>query len=89
MGVLLVATGGCALFTCQPISVVVAEKEERQRVDVIPIGFRTTETGRVEEAETVRVMRTYWVRSDEGRWYSVSAADFEPTQVGRSLEVCR
>lgn len=68
---------GCAVFTCRPISVVVAEKEERQRVDIVPIGFRTTETGRVEEVETVRVVWTYWVRSEEGRWYSVSAAEFE------------
>lgn len=83
------ATGGCAVFTCQPISVVVAEKEERQRVDVTPIGFQTTETGRVEEVETVRVMRTYWVRSKEGRWYSIPAADFEAAYVGQPLEVCR
>jgi hypothetical protein len=69
--------------------VVVAEKEERRRVDLAPAGFRTTETGRVEEVETVRVTQTYWVRSEEGRWYSVPAADFEATQVGRSLEVCR
>jgi hypothetical protein len=81
--------GGCALFTCQPISVVVAEKQERQRVDIAPTGFRTDETGRVEEIETVRVVRTYWIRSEEGRWYSISAAEFEAAQVGQRIEVCR
>jgi hypothetical protein len=89
VGLLVVIVGGCALVTCQPISVVVAEKQERQRVDVAPIGFRTTETGRVEEVETVRVARTYWVRSEEGRWYSVSIADFEAAQVGQRIKVCR
>jgi hypothetical protein len=85
----LVLAGGCALFTCQPISVVVAEKQARQRVDVTPTGFRTDEMGRVEEVETVRVVPTYWVRSQEGRWYSVTAAEFGAAQVGQSLEVCR
>jgi hypothetical protein len=89
LGLLVMVAGGCALFTCQPISVVVAEKQERQRVDIAPTGFRTDETGRVEEIETVRVVRTYWVRSEEGRWYSISAAEFEGTQVGQRLEVCR
>jgi hypothetical protein len=89
LGLLAVIAVGCALFTCQPISVVVAEKQERRRVDVTPIGFRTDETGRVEEVETVRVVPTYWVRSQEGRWYSVSAAEFEAAQVGRQAQVCR
>jgi hypothetical protein len=84
-----VVAGGCALFTCQPITVVVAEKQARQRVDLTPTGFRTDETGRVEEVETVRVVPTYWVRSQEGRWYSVAAAKFETTQVGQTIEVCR
>jgi hypothetical protein len=89
LGLVVLAVSGCALFTCQPVSVVVAAKEERQRVDLAPAGFRMTETGRVEEVETVRVSQTYWVRSAEGRWYSVPATDFEAAQVGRSLEVCR
>jgi hypothetical protein len=69
--------------------VVVAEKQERQRVDVTPTGFRTDETGRVEEVETVRKVPTYWIRSQEGRWYSVTAAEFEAAQVGQTIEVCR
>jgi hypothetical protein len=89
LGLVVLAVSACALFTCQPVSVVVAEKEQRQRVDLVPVGFRTTETGRVEEVETARVTQTYWVRSEEGRWYSVPATDFEAAQVGRSLEVCR
>jgi hypothetical protein len=89
VGLLTVVAGGCALFTCQPISVVVAEKQERRRVDVTPTGFRTDETGRVEEVETVRVAPTYWVRSREGRWYSVTAAEFQAAQVGQEVKVCR
>jgi hypothetical protein len=81
--------GGCALFACQPITVVVAEKQARQRVDITPTGFRTDETGRVEEVETVRSVPTYWIRSQEGRWYSVPATDFGAAQVGQSLEVCQ
>jgi hypothetical protein len=89
LGLLALVGGGCALFTCQPISVVVAEKQERRRVDVTPIGFRTDETGRVEEVEAVRVVPTYWVRSQEGRWYSMTAAEFEAAQVGQETKVCR
>jgi hypothetical protein len=48
LGLVVVTAAGCALFTCQPISVIVAEKQERQRVDITPTGFRTDETGRVE-----------------------------------------
>ena len=52
-------------------------------VDITPIGFRTDETGRVEEVEMVRVVQTYWIRSDEGRSYSVSAV-----KVAQQAKVC-
>jgi hypothetical protein len=89
LGLAVLILGGCALVTCQPITVVVAEKQERQRVDVVPIRVRTTETGRVEEAETARVTRTYWIRSQEGPWYPVSTSEFEAAHVGQSIQVCR
>jgi len=78
---LLTATAGCALLTCQPVSAVVAEKDERIRLELVPVGRRTTEIGRLEEVEGVRQVRTYWVRSEEGRWY-VSKSLSYPLQFG-------
>jgi hypothetical protein len=37
----------CASFTCRPLSVTVAEKEERARMDTVPRGVETTATGRL------------------------------------------
>jgi len=86
---LAAATAGCALLTCQPVSVLVAEKEERVRLELVPVGLRTTEIGRLEEVEGVRRVKTYWIRSEEGYWYSVSAHGFVAAQAGRPIEVCR
>jgi hypothetical protein len=35
------------------------------------------------------MVQTYWIRSEEGRWYSVSAVEFGTAQVGRHEKVCR
>ena len=85
----LAAAGGCALFTCQPVTVIVAEKEERTQPRLTPAGVRTTETGRVEEVEQVRRARTYRVRSEDGDWYTVPADAFRGARVGSPIEVCR
>lgn len=86
---LAIIPAGCALVTCRPASIVVAEKDDRAHVEIVPAGLRTTGTGRLEEAEEFRLVRTYWVRSEEGHWYSVSATDFQAIRIGDPIKVCR
>ena len=86
---LALALGGCATFVCEPLTVVVAKKEERTRVDVVPRGIRTTESGRVEEIETFQVVREYWIQARDGAWHRVSADQFKTAGVDRPLEICR
>jgi hypothetical protein len=86
---LALAAAGCALFTCRPVTVVVAEKEERLDPRLVPAGLRTTETGKLEEVEKLRQVRTHRIRSQEGDWYQVSADAFKGAKVGSPIEVCR
>lgn len=80
---------GCATFTCKPVTVVVARKEERVRLDTTPGGLRTTETGRVEEVERMARVREFWVQSETGAWYRVSAEQLRAAEIGRPMEVCQ
>ena len=86
---LALALGGCAAFVCKPLTVVVAKKEERTRVDVVPRGIRTTETGRLQEVETFRVATEYWLQSRDGAWHRVSGDQFKTAEVDLPLEICR
>jgi hypothetical protein len=85
---LLLAVPGCALFTCKPMTVIVAEKDERVRLERAP-GIETTETGSVKETDELRRVGTYRIRSEEGVWYRVSPEAFRAAQVGKPIEVCR
>ena len=80
---------GCATFTCEPVTVVVARKEERVRLDTTPGGVRETETGRVKEVERMARVREFWVQSETGSWYRVSAEQLRAAEIGRPMEVCR
>ena len=86
---LALALGGCAALVCEPLTVVVAKKEERTRVDVVRRGIRTTEIGRLEEVETFKVAGDYWVQAQDGAWHRVSADQFKAAEVSRPLEICR
>ena len=89
VGALLLALGGCAAFVCEPLTVVVAKKEERTRVDVVSRGIRTTATGRLQEVETFRMATEYWVQSQDGAWHRVSGDQFKTAEVDLPLEICR
>jgi len=92
MAAALVGIGllGCTTLACQPATIVVAQKEERARVGNVSQGlYRTTGTERLEPVEAPGVVREYWVRSDRGDWYRVSADVFAAADVDRFLEVCR
>jgi len=80
------ALGGCATVACQPKTIVVAGKEEHARPESSP-GFRTTETGRLEE-RPLTVIRDYWVKAEDGTWHRVSAEQFKAARVNRRLEIC-
>lgn len=86
---ILLGVGGCAVFTCEPRSVLVAKKEERSRAELVPRGFRTTETGRVEEIRELEVVREYWIRSEDGMWHRVTAEQFQAAEIGRPMDLCR
>ena len=85
----LLLAASCASLMCRPLTVVVADKQERTRLDRVPHGVRTTETGRLEEDRRAEVIRDYWVRDQDGRWYPVPPDRYRAVQVGESLEVCR
>jgi hypothetical protein len=79
----------CAPFTCRPLSVMVTEKVERARLDMVPRGVQTTETGGLELRRAPEIVRDYWVRAEDGTWYRVSLDKFRVAEINRPLELCR
>jgi len=61
----------------------------RTRLERVPSGIRTTETGRLEEDRRAEIVRDYWVRAQDGRWYPVPLDRYRSAEVGGSMEVCR
>ena len=80
---------GCAGVACTPTPIVVAEKDERPRLQSEPRGLRTDELGRVKEQRREVTVSEYWVRDRDGRWYRVAESSWRGVQPGQSLEVCR
>jgi hypothetical protein len=88
-GLLAALVAACSSLTCQPVPVTVAQKEERSRLDMVPRGGFTSETGYLKEVRVPEVVREYWVRAPDGTWYRVSADQFQAVEVGGSVELCR
>jgi len=86
---LLVHAASCSLPACRPLTIVVADKEERSRLERVPSGIRTTETGQLEEARRTEVVRDYWVRAQDGTWYRVPIDRYRAAEIGQPLEICR
>ncbi len=86
---LLALTASCATPICHPLTIVVAEKEERARLETVPHGVRTTETGRLEEDRRPEVVRDYWVRAADGTWYQITLDRYRGVEIGQPLKVCR
>jgi hypothetical protein len=81
---------GCAALACTPMTIVVAQKEERGRVGNVSQGlYRDTGTERLEPVQSPGVVRDYWVRSERGEWYRVNADQFTAAEVDHPLELCR
>jgi hypothetical protein len=89
--VLALVAGGCAGLgsSCEPVKIVVADKEARNRVDMRPGTPRTTATGAVEEPLVTVVTREYWVKAQDGKWYRVGEGTFQAAAPNQPLEVCR
>jgi hypothetical protein len=68
---------------------VVAGREERARLESVPHGIRTTDTGRLEEGRRTEIVRDYWVRARDGTWHPVSVEQYRAAEVGHSLDLCR
>jgi hypothetical protein len=81
--------GGCATLACRPVTIVVADKEERPTLVSQPLGLRTNELGRVKEERRDSIGHEYWVRDAEGHWSRVSPAEWRAAQPGQPLQVCR
>ena len=86
---LVLLAAACTSFVCRPLSVTVAEKEERARLDTVPRGVETTATGRLDVLRAPEIVRDYWVRAGDGTWYRVSLDKFRAAEVGRPLEFCQ
>jgi hypothetical protein len=86
---LLALVASCATPICHPLTIVVAGKEERARLETVPRGVRTTETGRLEEDRRPEVVRDYWVRAADGTWYPITLDRYRGVEVGQPLEICR
>jgi hypothetical protein len=84
-----VQLAGCAGVACTPAVIVVAEKDERLRLQSEPRGLRTDELGRVKEQRREVIVSEYWVRDPDGRWYRVARSAWQGVEAGQSLRVCR
>lgn len=87
-GVLSLVLSGCASFSCQQTPIMVANKEERSRLETVPSGF-TSETGRLEERRRPEIVRDYWVQDATGTWHRVSLEKYHAAEVGRPLDICQ
>src|SRR5262245_29822288 len=85
---LILLASGCSLFACKPRMVIVAEKDERVRLERAP-AIETTETGSVKETDELRRVQIYQIRSEDGEWYRVSPEAYRGAQVGKPIEICR
>jgi len=88
IGGLLLMLQGCAGAPCHPVSITVAKKEDRARLEAVPRGY-TSETGGLQEIRKPEVVRDYWVQDASGTWYRVTLEQYQKAQVGQNLELCQ
>src|SRR5262245_54820017 len=87
---LTVTLAGCSVFTCTPVSIEVASKDQRTRMVSEFRGVTNDETGRgVNEIRKEKLVTEYWVADREGRSYLVSEAQWKNAERGQPLTVCR
>jgi len=86
---LLAALDGCAGVACAPATIVVADKDERLRLQSELRGLRTDELGRVKEQRREVIVSEYWVRDRGGQWHRVGESAWRAAEPGQSMQVCR
>ena len=84
----LLASGGCAFFTCEPITVTVARKQEYGRLETPFRGYQTTPSGGLEPITEPTLAWQYWVQAEGGPWYRVSAEEYRTAEPGQPIRVC-
>lgn len=73
---------------CEPLTILVKDKEQRTHLERVPAGLQTTETGYVREIYRELFVQEYWVKDDGGRWHKVSESAWREAQAGQTLQVC-
>ena len=87
---LVVTLAGCSAFTCTPISIDIASKDQRTRMVSELRGVTNDETGRgVNEIRKEKLVTEYWVADREGRSYLVTEAQWRSAEQGQPVTVCR
>jgi hypothetical protein len=86
---LAVLLSGCAAFSCTPITIDVASKDQRTRMVSEFRGVTNDETGRVSPIEREKFVTEYWVADGQGRSYRVTEEQWRDAQQGQPLAVCR
>jgi hypothetical protein len=79
---------GCASTQCAPVSVVVAQKEERSQLRTEVRGMRTSGTGAVVEDRRDVIVHEFWVRGTDGQWYQVGEPQWRAVEPGATLSLC-
>jgi hypothetical protein len=82
-------SSGCASVGCDPVTVVVASKDQHSELRGEPRGLRTDERERLRVIERQVIVTRYWVADTEGRWYHVPEDAWRLAEPGQSLHVCR
>lgn len=80
---------GCAVFSCTPATIVVAEMEQQDRLGTRVESLRVDPFGRVQEVRRDVVEHSYWVRATDGEWIAVYEATWRRAEKGKPLDVCR
>ena len=88
-GLLVTLAAGCGATTCKPVPVTVAQKEERARLEMVPTGGFSSQTGGLSEVKTPKAVRDFWVKGQDGTWYPISAERYQAVAVGDTVELCR
>jgi len=87
---LLVTLAGCSVFTCTPISIDIASKDQRTRMVSELRGVTNDETGRgVNEIRKEKLVTEYWVADREGHSYLVTKEQWSRAEAGQPVTVCR
>ena len=80
---------GCSLAGT-PTTIVVIDKDIQLRWESRVIGLQTGGgNNRVVEVRRNEIVRVYWLKDVDGRWYRVDLREFQAARLGQPLEILR